>query len=459
MSDLFDIYFETLNQIEKQENTTSVEDKVVSTEATSNIVTTDVSVQKNVLEEVNQVEITPTLDEKQEEVSKQVEQLLPVEEVKETIRSPVSFTTNNSNSITEFDTNNITSMDAVDLMKMEFPDVTPLVDELLYLGLAILASEPKTGKSWFCLQLCLSLVTSKPFLGLETHKCEVLYYALEDNYRRLQTRLRILLQNEEAPIGIHFETNPKTLDEGFLEDLQGRLDSNNNIKLVIVDTFQYIRGTTKGGGTLYNKEYKEMSKLKEFADKNKVCILLVHHLNKKSKKGFDSINGSTAIRGATDTNIILSSMQDDTSKVLMSVEGRDIESTTKIIQLNAICTWELVEDDVDVVEMKYRENPIVKVVTKMLDEKSDEEETLEVTSQEIKDKMIADLGINEVEYSSQAITREIAEHLIPLFMQFDNIRCKRPNVNGGSNGRKWHFWYQKDESIAKVETTEDENIV
>ena len=141
------------------------------------------------------------------------------------------------------------------------------------------------------------------------------------------------------------------------------------------------------------------------------------------------------IRGATDTNIVLTKLNDD-GRVLLSAEGRDIESTNMIIQRDyETCKWEVVSDDVE--EDTYRENPIVKTINAMLQENP---EGIKVKMTEVKERMCKDLGISENEYAPQAISREIAEHLIPLFMRFDNIRCKRPNPNGGAGGRYWSFY-------------------
>ena len=149
--------------------------------------------------------------------------------------------------------------------------------------------------------------------------------------------------------------------------------------------------------------------------------------------------------------MVLTKDKNDESKVLFSIEGRDIESTSKVIQKDyETCRWELVSENIE--EDTYRENPIVITINKMLKEKPD---GLKTTMTEVKDRMIQEL---EVEYAPQSISREISEHLIPLFMRYDNIRCKKPNPNGGTKGRIWHFYYEKSENTSEtdldVETTE-----
>lgn len=94
---------------------------------------------------------------------------------------------------------NINVLSAKELKNTEIPKVYCIVENMLYEGLAILAGSPKVGKSWGALQLGLSVSQGKEFLGCNTTKSDVLYLALEDSYRRLQNRLNVMLENENAP--------------------------------------------------------------------------------------------------------------------------------------------------------------------------------------------------------------------------------------------------------------------
>lgn len=157
------------------------------------------------------------------------------------------------------------------------------------------------------------------------------------------------------------------------------------------------------------------------------------------------------IRGGTDCNMVLTRVKNDEEKVLFSIEGRDIESTSKIIQRDyETCRWEVVSENME--EDTYRENPIVITINKMLEENP---AGLETTMTEVKDRMFQEL---EVEYAPQSISREISEHLIHLFMRYDNIRCKKPNPNGGVKGRIWHFYYEKSEDTSETDVEVKETI-
>ena len=77
------------------------------------------------------------------------------------------------------------TISARELRNKKLPPPRYVVAELLPQGLSLLASPPKYGKSWFVLDLCLSVAAGTQFLGCRTVKIGCLYLALEDSERRL----------------------------------------------------------------------------------------------------------------------------------------------------------------------------------------------------------------------------------------------------------------------------------
>ena len=256
-----------------QQDTISVATSVVSVQSTENI----------------SVETDPVM---QEEIPSVALDVAPIQKDVEQVDDN-STCSDNTDNISNYSNAPLGVVDAISLMEMVFPAIISIVENLLNVGVAVLASMPKLGKSWFCLLLCIAVATGKEFLGFATNKCEVLYLSFESTFRSLQNRMRMLLQGEEIPRGVHLCTEVKTLDDGLIEFLQETIDKNPKIKLIIVDTFQFIRKKKAKGGTLYQKEYGETGELKQFADKNNVCILLVHHLkNQKTDDVFQQMYGS-----------------------------------------------------------------------------------------------------------------------------------------------------------------------
>lgn len=89
---------------------------------------------------------------------------------------------------------------ATDLMAMNFPEPRWAVRGLICEGLNLIVGAPKFGKSWFCLNLAVAIASGGKALGqIEVEKGSVLYCALEDTPRRLQSRLNIVLGVTRCP--------------------------------------------------------------------------------------------------------------------------------------------------------------------------------------------------------------------------------------------------------------------
>src|SRR6185437_183029 len=108
-----------------------------------------------------------------------------------------------------------TSWTADELMAAEFPPVRWAVPGLIAEGVNLLAGPPKVGKSWLSLGLALSVAAGTPALGsVEVEAGPVLYLALEDTPRRLQSRMRKILDGRRAPHGLTLATTCPPLPEG-----------------------------------------------------------------------------------------------------------------------------------------------------------------------------------------------------------------------------------------------------
>ena len=124
------------------------------------------------------------------------------------------------------------------LMEKDVKPVRYIVDDLIPAGVLMLAGSPKIGKSWMSLWLCLSVANGTDVWDLKSHKCDVLYMALEDSENRLQTRLRKL--NMPVPENIHFALTSGDLDSGLLYQLDDFMCNHPDTGLIVIDIFQKI---------------------------------------------------------------------------------------------------------------------------------------------------------------------------------------------------------------------------
>ena len=224
-----------------------------------------------------------------------------------------------------------------------YTPLTPLpfiVYKLLYPGLYLLAGAPKVGKSWLALDLCLSVASGEQFLKHDTSPGQVLYMSLEDTLLRLQNRLYEL--TDEPQENLHFAIRSGTIGNGLEDQIAACKQKFPNLRLIVIDTLQKIREVTD---ISYGSDYKELSVLKELADKLQIAILLIHHTRKcYDDDPFNRISGSTGLLGCVDGSMVLIENKRGSHRAKLYCTGRDIEP----LELNLVFQnqrW-TVEDDV-----------------------------------------------------------------------------------------------------------------
>ena len=234
---------------------------------------------------------------------------------------------------------NLKIINADNLLYTTLTESEFIVDEILPVGLHIFCGAPKVGKSWLMLDLCIKVSKGEELWSLKTNKCDVLYLALEDTHQRLQKRLFKLTDDIDSNFHIAIESNKIT--NGLIMQLENVIKQYPNIRLVVIDTLQKVR--KQNNDINYSADYGEMTTLKEFADKNKLAIILVHHLRKQDDSDvFNKISGTTGIMGSSDTTFILEKKSRDDSVATLFVTGRDVEYQTFTLRFEE-CRWNLIE--------------------------------------------------------------------------------------------------------------------
>ena len=235
-----------------------------------------------------------------------------------------------------------------------------IIEEILPIGLHIFCGAPKVGKSWLMLDLCIKVSKGEELWNLKTNQCDVLYLALEDTHQRLQKRLFRL--TDEIGSNFHIAIESNKIANGLINQLEKTLAMYSNIRLIVIDTLQKVR--KQNNDINYSADYSEISLLKAFADKNKIAIILVHHLRKQDDSDvFNKISGTTGIMGSSDTTFILEKKSRDDSVATLFVTGRDVEYQTFTLRFEE-CSWNLLERSFQKeLEMKNAPEIIYKVIS------------------------------------------------------------------------------------------------
>lgn len=252
------------------------------------------------------------------------------------------------------------------LMKAHFDPLNVVVDGLVTEGLTMLASGPKLGKSFMCLDMAAAVTNGNTWLGRQTKAGAVLYLAYEDPARRLKDRMeRMRLDVNER---FHFETqeNIITIDEGLVNALDAFLDETQGITLVIIDTLAAIRGNLPRGVDVFQRDYNTIQQLKAFADRRHIALLLLHHTHKGSSRDediLDKINGSTGLSAAADALFILERKRGEADGFLHVQHREYPEKKLELYFEN--CRWHLYNPG-ELLRLQYEAAPVVKTLKSLL---------------------------------------------------------------------------------------------
>ncbi len=235
---------------------------------------------------------------------------------------------------------------AADLMAKVFPEPRWAVDGVIPEGATLLVGAPKKGKSWLVLAMGAAIAAGGVTLGkIPVAGGDVLYLALEDTERRLQERLRILLDGEPAPDRLHIATRWPSLDDGAALHLDLWLGRHPDARLVVIDTLARLRSDKPANGSLYQADYATMVAFKTVADAHGVALVVVHHTRKADAEDpLDLVSGTTGIAGAADTILVL---RRETSRAdaTLYVRGRDVPEADHALAFDAVtCRWNLLGD-------------------------------------------------------------------------------------------------------------------
>lgn len=228
----------------------------------------------------------------------------------------------------------IKKMNARELYQTPLASPTWIVDQMIPQGLSVIASPPKTGKSYFVLQSAFAVARGEKFLGYRTTKGKVLLISLEDTFNRLQKRIvQVCPDTSRIPDNLDMTVEFPRLDSEGLACLDKQI-KENGYSLVILDTWGKTKpnGQAKRSENVYETDVRLVSEVKKLADKYGISILLVHHLKKgggASKDWLESLSGSMGLSATVDGLLALE--RDRGSDIgILKRSGRDLEDDEDI---------------------------------------------------------------------------------------------------------------------------------
>lgn len=137
-----------------------------------------------------------------------------------------------------------------------------------------------------------------------------------------------------------------TIEDGLCEQIREQVALHPAIKLVVVDTFQIIRGGSNTDVS-YAGDYIDVRAMKVLADELDIALVLVHHVRKQKDRDdpLNNLSGTTGIAGAADASFVLDKEDCTQDVAKLFCTGRDIEMRLLELEFEReTCTWRVLKD-------------------------------------------------------------------------------------------------------------------
>lgn len=216
-----------------------------------------------------------------------------------------------------------------ELMAKDLPPISWLVDGIIpESGMTIMAAQPASFKTWFALQMAISIASGSKFLErFGVKQAPVLILDGESGERLLKNRMEVLGTPSGLPIYYQTYAGGKKFEEDFFESVF-EFCAEKHIGLVIFDSLvRFLDAKDENSANDIANGFKKFAKLKDFG----VSTLLIHHSRKNSgpysDNGLSSVRGSGDIIASCDVGVILFNRQGNTITVQVGKNRYDEEGT------------------------------------------------------------------------------------------------------------------------------------
>ena len=201
----------------------------------------------------------------------------------------------------------------------------PVIDGLLRRTEVMnVVAAPKTGKSWFILQLAYSLVKRWDFLGFPCKQCRVMIMDNELHTSTISYRMQKVCQSmsisKEDPDLENLSVNTQRFEQHSIPEIIKVAEQikEQGIDLVIIDAL--YRALPSDVDENSNGQITQMyNQIDTFAQKSGAAVILVHHTSKgnQSGKGITDVgSGAGAQSRAPDTHLVLRAHQEKNAVVV-----------------------------------------------------------------------------------------------------------------------------------------------
>jgi hypothetical protein len=240
------------------------------------------------------------------------------------------------------------------------PPVEWLAKGLLPLrGVALLAAEPRAGKSFLALDLAMRVACgSTSFLERPVKANGGVVYAALEGVAGLAARARAWRkahpnESEQRPLHLLRWRGEALLTDGceeFAAELRKCVHKSGRVSLVIVDTLTLALAADENDSASVGKALRFLGDL---ADELGCCILVVHHVRKdgkalgqaRARMSISDVRGSSALVGNVDVVLGLQFQEGRDERELLVLKSKDGEAGSPLwFELNVIETGAVLED-------------------------------------------------------------------------------------------------------------------
>ena len=160
----------------------------------------------------------------------------------------------------------------------------------------------------------------------------------------------------------------------------------------------------------YSSDYEVIGKLKQFADRHGVCILIVHHTRKQpAGDSFEKISGTTGLSGCADGALIMQKEKRTDGKATLEISGRDQPDQRLYLSKDQErLVWLL--DHAENELWKQPPDPVLEAVAKIV---SDENREWEGSPTELAEALRLDMAVNRlIKHLNVNASRLLEEHQV-----------------------------------------------